>query len=136
MGTAEGTGSGTDPDRPAGPGGYPTGWQVRYRGRRARTGPGWAGPRAAQERIGTIAGPELRDEHTGTTWVPVRPFRAASGTPVRPVRVNDILYARPPGELPPTEATPDADRNCAVVIELPGSHPAAKGTCGPAAPGD
>ncbi|MEV7098307.1 hypothetical protein AB0M80_36255 [Amycolatopsis sp. NPDC051045] len=140
MGTAEGTGSGTDRAWSAGHDGYPRGWQVRYRGRRERTAPGWAGPRAAQERIGTIAGPELRDEHTGTTWVPVRPFRAAPGTPVKLVRANDIVVARPPGEPAPTETADDDDRIPAVVVELPGrgpgGHPATEGARGPAAPGE
>jgi hypothetical protein len=116
MGTADGT------DRSDG---YPPGWQVRYRGHRERAAPRWAGPRAAQERIGTIAGPELRDEHTGTTWVPVRPFRAASSTPVRLVRASDILFARPPGEPAPMEAAID-DRSPAVVVELPARGPRTK----------
>lgn len=91
-------------------GGYPPGWQVRYRCRihrsyRAASGsygssargsaakvpaPGW------QERGGTVAGRSLRDEHTGTTWVPVRPYEAAADSPADLVRATDILDARPP----------------------------------------
>ncbi|MEV4049767.1 hypothetical protein AB0J55_01165 [Amycolatopsis sp. NPDC049688] len=128
MGTGEGTEAGADRSWPARHGGgYPPGWQVRYRGRRNRTGPGAAGPRAGQERIGTIAGPSLRDEHTGTTWVPVRPFCAAPDTPLRLVRAADIIDARPPGEPAPA-ADNDDDRDRAVIVELPapepGDHPA------------
>ncbi|MEV6899231.1 hypothetical protein [Amycolatopsis sp. NPDC051372] len=49
-----------------------------------------------QEKTGTIAGRSLRDEHTSTTWVPVRPRGAAADTPVSLVRATDILDARPP----------------------------------------
>lgn len=118
MGMAEGTGSGADrvwPTRHGG--GYPPGWQVRYRGRRERPAPGMAGLRAEQERIGTIAGPALRDENTGTTWVPVRPFCAAPNTPLKLVRANDILDARSSVEPAPADAVDD-DRNRAVVVEL------------------
>jgi hypothetical protein len=80
-------------------GGYPTGWQVRYR-YRGRAG----GARSAscatpvwRERAGTVAGHSLRDEHTSTTWVPVRPQGSATDTPVSLVRATDILDARPPG---------------------------------------
>jgi hypothetical protein len=121
MGTAEGTGSGTDRTWPTRHGGgYPPGWQVRYRGRRARTAPGPAGSRAGQERIGTIAGPTLRDEHTGTTWVAIRPFCAAPDTPLKLVRATDILDARPPGEpAPTTPSEDDEDQHHPVVVELP-----------------
>ncbi|WP_410640713.1 hypothetical protein [Amycolatopsis sp. lyj-346] len=124
MGTAEGPEPGADRAWPARHGGgYPPGWQVRYRGRRERTPPGAAGTRAGQERIGTIAGPALRDEHTGTTWVPVRPFCATPDTPLRPVRANDILDAYPPGESDPAEAADDGDRGDAVVVKLPERGP-------------
>jgi hypothetical protein len=114
MATAEGTE----------PGGYPPGWQVRYRGRREPTIPGM---RTSRERIGTIAGPSLRDEHTSTTWVRVRPFRATPETPLRLVRSTDILDARPPDEpLPPSPADNDGDGDGdgrTVVIELPERGP-------------
>ncbi|WP_326836367.1 hypothetical protein VSH64_15890 [Amycolatopsis rhabdoformis] len=81
-------------------GGYPPGWQVRYlcrvRGpagrRRAGAGSEW------QERSGTIAGRSLRDEHTSTTWVPVRQRDTAPDAPVNLVRATDILHAEPPGD--------------------------------------
>jgi hypothetical protein len=113
MATAEGTG-------------YPPGWQVRYRGRREQTPPGaGAGAGASRERIGTIAGPSLRDEHTSTTWVRVRPFCATPDTPLRLVRSTDILDARPPGEpIPPTPAADDEDEHRTVVVELPNRGPA------------
>ena len=122
MGVGEGTGSGTDRTWPARhAGGYPPGWQVRYRGRRERTPFGASGPRAGQERIGTIVGPTLRDEHTGTTWVAVRPFCAAPHTPLRLVRATDIIDAQPPGEPAPTTAVDDdEDERHVVVVELPG----------------
>ncbi|WP_086850608.1 hypothetical protein [Amycolatopsis kentuckyensis] len=125
MGTAEGTGAGADRTWPARHGGgYPPGWQVRYRGRRARTDPGLAGPPAGQERIGTIARPTLRDEHTGVTWVAVRPFCAAPHTPLRLVRATDIIDARPPGEpAPATTVVDDEDRDPVVVVELPERGP-------------
>jgi len=121
MGTAEGTESGSArmwPTRHAG--GYPAGWQVRYRGRRERTTLGTAGPWTGRERIGTIAGPSLRAEHTGTTWVPVRPFCAVSGTPLKLVRATDIIDARPPGEPAATGAVDDEEENDVVVVEPPG----------------
>jgi hypothetical protein len=79
-------------------GGYPPGWSVRYRyrgravrGRPAsRTAPVW------REHVGTVAGHSLRDEHTSTTWVPVRPHCSASDGPVNLVRATDILDAHPP----------------------------------------
>lgn len=123
MGVDEGGAAGADRTWPARHGGgYPPGWQVRYRGRRReRTASAAAGPRAGQERIGTIAGPTLRDEHTGTTWVAVRPFCAAPHTPLRLVRATDIIDARPPGEPPPpTASEDDEDQPHAVVVELPG----------------
>ncbi|WP_328618163.1 hypothetical protein OHS18_20685 [Amycolatopsis sp. NBC_00355] len=105
----------------AGPGGYPQGWQVRYRGRRE---PSMPGLRTSPERIGTIAGPCLRDEHTSTTWVRVRPFRATPETPLRLVRSTDILDARPPGEpLPPRPADDDDTGKRTVVLELPNRGP-------------
>ncbi|MFJ1758791.1 hypothetical protein ACIOD2_00660 [Amycolatopsis sp. NPDC088138] len=74
-------------------GGYPPGWYVHYR-HRARpascANPEW------HERVGTVAGRSLRDEHTSTTWVPVRPCDSPSDTPVSLVRATDILDARPP----------------------------------------
>jgi hypothetical protein len=109
MATAEGTG-------------YPPGWQVRYRGRREQ---GWPGAAESRERIGTIAGPSLRDEHTSTTWVRVRPFCATPDTPLRLVRSTDILDARPPGEpIPPAPADDDEDEHRTVVVELPHRGPA------------
>jgi hypothetical protein len=114
MATAEGTG-------------YPPGWQVRYRGRRERALPG-AGAGESRERIGTIAGPSLRDEHTSTTWVRIRPFCATPDTPLRLVRSTDILDARPPGEpLPPPPALDDEDEDedeDTVVVELRDRGPA------------
>jgi hypothetical protein len=111
---------GTDATWPARhDGGYPPGWQVRYRRRRGRTALGAAGPRVGQERIGTIAGPTLRDEHTGTTWVAVRPFCAAPHTPLRMVRATDIIDARPPGEPAPTTAVADDEDQDRVVVKLP-----------------
>lgn len=103
-----GTESGTDRTWPTRHGGgYPPGWQVRYRGRPERTA------------FGTIAGPALRDEHTGTTWVAVRPFRAAPKTPLKLVRAKDIIDARPPGEPPPTTAADDdEDQRRVMVVEL------------------
>ncbi|WP_285479198.1 hypothetical protein [Amycolatopsis sp. NBRC 101858] len=107
---------GTDTDRhwPARHGGgYPPGWQVRFRGRRQR------GP-AGRDLIGTIAGPSLRDEHTSTTWVPVRPRPAAPDIPPILVRAQDILDARPPGE-PALESEEAGGRK--VVVELPERGP-------------
>jgi hypothetical protein len=102
-------------------GGYPVGWQVRYRGRPERDA---TGRRAAPERIGTVAGPSLRDEHTSTTWVPIRPHRAAPDTPSRLVRATDILDARPPGEPVPTSPINNGDdRGRTVVVELPERGP-------------
>ncbi|WIV56048.1 hypothetical protein [Amycolatopsis nalaikhensis] len=124
MGTADGTEPGADHGHPARhDGGFPTGWRVRYRGRRPV-----AGFRLTRECIGTIAGPSLRDEHTGTTWVPVRPYRAAPRTRSRLVRATDILDARPPGASEPAPAPAvDADEGRSVVVELPrrdpGDHP-------------
>ncbi len=120
MGTAEGTESRADRTWPTRHGGgYPPGWQVRYRGRQERTALGVAGPRAGQERIGTIAGPSLRAEHTGTTWVPIRPFCAVSGTPLTLVRATDIIDARPPDDPVATGAVDDEDEDRVVVAELP-----------------
>jgi hypothetical protein len=108
MSTGEGTEPGTGRTWPVRHGGgYPPGWQVRYRGRRPRTVFGTNAPRTGQERIGTIAGPTLRDEHTGTTWVAVRPFCAAPHTPLRLVRAKDIIDAQPPDEPDPTTAVDD-----------------------------
>jgi hypothetical protein len=121
MGVGEGTESGADRTWPARHGGgYPPGWQVRYRGRRERTAFGAGDPRVGQERIGTIAGPTLRDEHTGATWVAVRPFCAAPHTPLRLVRATDIIDARPPGEPAPATDVDDEDQRHPVVVELPG----------------
>jgi len=81
-------------------GGYPPGWHVRYRSRapRAVSGSGIRGTSAWRERLGTVAGRSLRDEHTSTTWVPVRPRGASTDTPASLVRATDILDARPPAE--------------------------------------
>jgi hypothetical protein len=115
MGTGEGTG--TDRHWPARHGGgYPPGWQVRYRGRRRLAVP-------AYDLIGTIAGPGLRDEHTGITWVPVRPRTATTGTPPALVRAQDILDARPPGEPDFGTAVADDDEAREVVVELPRRGP-------------
>ena len=81
-------------------GGYPAGWHVRYRSRAPRAGSG-SGARATpiwREHLGTIAGRSLRDEHTSTTWVPVRPRGVSTDTPASLVRATDILDARPPAE--------------------------------------
>lgn len=45
---------------------------------------------------GVVAGRGLRDVHTNTTWVPVRPDDAPEDTPARLVRATDILDATPP----------------------------------------
>jgi len=116
MGT--GDGPGTDRHWPARHGGgYPPGWQVRYRRKF---------PVTAHDLFGTIAGPSLRDEHTSTTWVPVRPRTAAPDTPPNLVRAQDILDARPPGE-PALERAADDDgagaRRRKVVVELRGRKP-------------
>jgi hypothetical protein len=77
-------------------GGYPPGWHIRYRyrgrpGRPSGSTPVW------RERVGTVAGHSLRDEHTSTTWIPVRPRGCAADTPVSLVRATDVLDGRPPG---------------------------------------
>ncbi|WP_158633112.1 hypothetical protein [Amycolatopsis sp. WAC 01376] len=51
-------------------------------------------------RTGTVAGCSLRDEHTGTTWVPVRPDGVPTDAPARVVRATDILDASPPIHRP------------------------------------
>ena len=115
MGTGEGTG--TDRRWPARHGGgYPPGWQVRYRGRRRMAG-------SADDLIGTIAGPALRDEHTATTWVPVRPRTGTTGKPQVLVRAQDILDARPPGEPGFETAVASGDEAREVVVELPRRGP-------------
>jgi len=78
-------------------GGYPPGWLVRYRSRVGRTRPASCSAPLWREHVGTVAGHSLRDEHTSTTWVPVRPQGAASDEPVSLVRATDILDAQPPG---------------------------------------
>jgi hypothetical protein len=101
-------------------GGYPPGWLVRYRCRTHRGTRSYRGSYGGsygysnrdarggreaanvpapdwQERGGTVAGRSLRDEHTGTTWVPIRPYEAAQDSPADLVRATDILDARPPG---------------------------------------
>ncbi|WP_370962522.1 hypothetical protein [Amycolatopsis sp. cg9] len=111
MATVDGTDA--DPRRPAGHGGYHLGWQVRYRSR------GHAGV-AAHDLIGTIAGPSLRDEHTSTTWVPVRPRGAAPDVPPTLVRSQDVLDARPPGEPAPGRPAETGEaRSREVIVELP-----------------
>jgi hypothetical protein len=74
-------------------GGYPPGWRVRYRYRHhaSRATPAW------RENVGTVAGHSLRDEHTSTTWVPIRRQGSASDEQISLVRATDILDARPPG---------------------------------------
>ncbi|MGK3201117.1 hypothetical protein [Amycolatopsis sp. MEPSY49] len=73
-------------------GGYPPGRLVRYRSRVRRAGaPGW------HEQVGTVAGHSLRDEHTSTTWVPVRPRGSPADVPASLVRATDILDAHPQG---------------------------------------
>jgi hypothetical protein len=49
------------------------------------------------EHAGTVAGHSLRDEHTSTTWVPIRPQGSADDEHVDLVRATDIVDARPPG---------------------------------------
>jgi hypothetical protein len=77
-------------------GGYPPGWYVHYRYRRRARPASCAAPEW-HERVGTVAGRSLRDEHTSTTWVPVRPHDCPTDTPVSLVRATDILDAHPPG---------------------------------------
>ena len=76
-------------------GAYPPGWLVRYRSRVRRTGSPCAAP-VWCEHLGTVTGHSLRDEHTSTTWVPVRPQGAAADAPAGLVRATDILDAHPP----------------------------------------
>ncbi|WP_410606455.1 hypothetical protein [Amycolatopsis sp. lyj-109] len=78
-------------------GGYPSGWIVHYRSRIGPTGPASYAAPAWREHFGTVAGHSLRDEHTSTTWVPVRPQGAAADEPAGLVRATDILDAHPPG---------------------------------------
>ena len=80
-------------------GGYPLGWRVRYRRRTHRDSPCPA-TQAKLEEIGTVAGCSLRDEHTGTTWVPIRADSAPAGAPAHVVRAADILDAEPPARAP------------------------------------
>jgi len=80
-------------------GGYPPGWHVRYRYRTGRARPASCATPVWNEHLGTVAGHSLRDEHTSTTWVPVRPHGSATDTPVSLVRATDILDARPPGPV-------------------------------------
>jgi len=83
-------------------GGYPPGWRVRYRHRAGRAQPASCAAPAWCENVGTVAGHSLRDEHTSTTWVPVRRQGSASDEEVSLVRATDILDARPPGFEEPT----------------------------------
>ncbi|GAA1939569.1 hypothetical protein [Amycolatopsis minnesotensis] len=78
-------------------GGYPPGWHVRYRERAypMRRRPGEPNTRWC-ETTGVVIGRGLRDVHTNTTWVPVRPDDAPEDTPARLVRATDILDATPP----------------------------------------
>lgn len=46
---------------------------------------------------GNVAGHSLRDEHTSTTWVPIRRQGSAADEQVSLVRATDILDGRPPG---------------------------------------
>ncbi|WP_410645590.1 hypothetical protein [Amycolatopsis sp. lyj-346] len=78
-------------------GGYPPGWVVRYRSRVGQTGPATRWAPLWREHVGIVAGHSLRDEHTSTTWVPVRPPGAASDEQASLVRATDIVDARPPG---------------------------------------
>jgi hypothetical protein len=92
--------TGEQPRQPEGPalptltrhgGGYPPGWLVRYRRRCVTsTGPIWL------EAVGVVSGPCLRDVHTNTTWVPLRPRDAAPDMPPQLVRATDFLYAECP----------------------------------------
>lgn len=68
---------------------YPLGAEVSYvTGTRV-------GPPVA---IGTVVGPTLRDVHTDTVWVPVRPIDVpiASDTPPTVVRGRDIIDVTEP----------------------------------------
>ncbi|HET6711038.1 hypothetical protein, partial [Amycolatopsis sp.] len=78
-------------------GGYPPGWLVRYRHRAGRAHPASRAAPAWCENVGTVAGHSLRDEHTSTTWVPIRRQGSTSDEQVSLVRATDILDARPPG---------------------------------------
>jgi hypothetical protein len=78
-------------------GGYPPGWLIRYRRRAGRAKPASCAAPVWGEHAGTVAGRSLRDEHTSTTWVPVRPQGAAADGQVSLVRATDIVDARPPG---------------------------------------
>lgn len=78
-------------------GGYPPGWIVRYRTRAGRTDEASYAAPLWREHVGTVAGHSLRDEHTSTTWVPVRRNGAAADEPAGLVRATDILDGHSPG---------------------------------------
>ncbi|MEV7099763.1 hypothetical protein AB0M80_43810 [Amycolatopsis sp. NPDC051045] len=78
-------------------GGYPPGWLVRYRRRADRAHPASRTAPLWSEHAGTVAGYSLRDEHTSTTWVPIRPRGSAADEQVSLVRATDIVDGRPPG---------------------------------------
>lgn len=78
-------------------GGYPPGWRVRYRAYRTHRSPDTRNA-ATSETTGVVTGRGLRDVHTNTTWVPVRPDDTPEDTPARLVRATDILDATPPDD--------------------------------------
>lgn len=77
------------PETPTTDRAYPLGAEVSYV-TGARVGPPVA--------IGTVVGPALRDVHTDTVWVPVRPLDVpiVSDTPPTLVRGRDIIDVAEP----------------------------------------